>query len=78
MLLVYCTGKKIIITVSSYSLPFWDEEILFLHNNIRTLKAFGLFEHGKTFIGRPFSGADRGFCDRGGLEIQYTVAIWAR
>ena len=37
MLLVYCTGKKIIITVSSYSLPFWDEEILFLHNNIHVL-----------------------------------------
>ena len=24
-----------------------------------------------------FSRADGGFCDKGGLEMQYTVAIWA-
>ena len=66
MLLVYCTGKKIIITVSSYSLPFWDEEILFLHNNIHVLsKLLGFLSRERLLLVDHFQGRIEDFVIEG-------------
>ena len=66
MLLVYCTGKKIIITVSSYSLSFWDEEILFSHNNIHVLsKLLGFLSKERVLLADHFLGRIEDFVIEG-------------
>ena len=66
MLLVYCTGKKIIITVFSYSLPFWDEEILFLHNNIHVLsKLLDFLSTERVLLADHFLGRTENFVIEG-------------
>lgn len=66
MLLVHCTGKKIIVTVSSYSLPFWDEEMLFLHNIIQVLsKLLGFVSTERVLLVDHFQGQIEDFVIEG-------------
>ena len=54
------------ITVSSYSLPFWDKEILFLHKNIHVLsKLLGFLSRERVLLVDHFEGRIEDFVIEG-------------